>query len=294
MNQDDVFHSYRPLLFTIAYRMLGSVIDAEDWVQEAYVRWHQAVASGESVQSPKAYLCTLVTRLCIDQLRSARARRETYVGVWLPEPLVEPNAPDLSEVAALSESLSMAFLLLLEHLSPMERAVYLLRQVFDYEYAEIATMVGKSEENCRQILRRARQHLSSRRPHYAVPFEQREQLTHEFIRACVGGDMDGLLALLTDDVILHSDGGGRVLAALNPIYGPSRVARGILGLLRKAPPGLMARVAMVNGQPGIVSHLNGVPYAVVALDMVECRICENDLIVNPDKLGHVPRQIPHA
>jgi RNA polymerase sigma-70 factor (ECF subfamily) len=291
MNQDEVFHAYRPLLFSIAYRMLGSVMDAEDCVQEAYVRWHQAVASGESVQSPKAYLCTIVTRLCIDQLRSARAQREAYVGVWLPEPLVEPNAPDLAEMAACSESLSMAFLLLLEHLSPMERAVYLLRQVFDYEYAEIATMVGRSEENCRQIVRRARQHLHARRPRYEVSFEQREQLTHQFIRACVSGDMDGLLALLTDDVVLHSDGGGRVPAALNPIYGPSRVARGILGLLCKVPPGLISRVAMVNGQPGIVNYLNGVPYAVVALEMVEGRIREIDLIVNPDKLHHVPLEL---
>jgi len=252
------------------------------------------VASAESMQSPKAYLCTIVTRLCIDQLRSARAQREAYVGVWLPEPLVELNAPDLAEMAAWSESLSMAFLLLLEHLSPVERAVFLLHQVFDYEYGEIAHIVGKSEENCRQIVRRARQHLHTRRPRSAVPFEQREQLTHQFIRACVSGDMDGLLSLLTDDVILHSDGGGRVPAALNPIYGPSRVARGILGLLRKVPPGLITRVAMVNGQSGIVNSLNGVPYAVVALDMVEGRIREIDLIVNPDKLGHVPRQIPHA
>lgn len=150
MNQDDVFQTYRSLLFSIAYRMLGSVMDAEDCVQEAYVSWHQTVESGESVQSPKAYLCTIVTRLCIDQLRAARAQREAYVGVWLPEPLVEPNARDLAEMAALSESLSMAFLLLLEHLSPVERAVFLLHQVFDYEYAEIATMVRKSEEHCRQ------------------------------------------------------------------------------------------------------------------------------------------------
>jgi RNA polymerase sigma-70 factor, ECF subfamily len=288
MNQDDTFQSYRSLLFSIAYRMLGNVMDAEDCVQEAYVRWHQAVESGESVQSPKTYLCTIVTRLCIDQLRSARAQREAYVGVWLPEPLVEPNAPDLAEMAAFSEALSMAFLLLLEHLSPVERAVSLLHQVFDYEYGEIAKIMGKSEENCRQIARRARQHLHAGRSHYDVPFEQREQLTHQFIRACVSGDIDGLLALLTDDVVLHSDGGGRAPAALNPIYGPSKVARGLLGLLRKAPPGFISRVALVNGQPGLVNYLNGVPFAVVALDSVEGRIREIDIVVNPDKLQHVP------
>jgi RNA polymerase sigma-70 factor (ECF subfamily) len=170
-NQDDVFQAYRSLLFSIAYRMLGRVMDAEDCVQEAYVRWHQAVESSEHVQSPKTYLCTIVTRLCIDQLRSARAQREAYVGVWLPEPLVEPDAPDLAEMAALSESLSMAFLLLLEHLSPVERAVFVLPQVFNYEYGEIAHIVGKSEENCRQIARRAGQHLLARRPHYEGSFE---------------------------------------------------------------------------------------------------------------------------
>jgi RNA polymerase sigma-70 factor, ECF subfamily len=288
MNQDDVFQAYKSMLFSIAYRMLGNVMDAEDCVQEAYLRWHRVVESGESVRSPKTYLCTIVTRLCIDQLRSARAQREAYMGVWLPEPLVEPNAPDLAEMAALSESLSMAFLLLLEHLSPVERAVFLLHQVFDYEYSEIAHIVGKSEENCRQIVRRARQHLHARHPHYDVSFEQREQLTHQFIRTCVSGDMDGLLALLTDDVILHSDGGGKVRAALKPIYGPSKVARGLFGLLRKAPPGFISHVAMVNGQPGLVSYLNGVPLAVVALDIVENRIREIDIVVNPDKLQHVP------
>ncbi len=288
MNQDDTFQSYRPLLFSIAYRMLGNVMDAEDCVQEAYVRWHQAVESGEVVQSPKTYLCTIVTRLCIDQLRSARAQREAYVGVWLPEPLVEPNVPDLAEMAAWSESLSMAFFLLLEYLSPVERAAFLLRQVFDYEYGEIAEIVGKSEENCRQIVRRAQQHLTARRPHYEVSFEQRDQLTHQFIRACASGDMDGLLALLTEDVVLHSDGGGKVPAALNPIYGPSKVARGLFGLLRKAPPGLTLHVARVNGQPGLVNYLDGVPFAVVALAMVEGRIREIDIVVNPDKLHHVP------
>ncbi len=288
MNQDDGFQAYRPLLFSIAYRMLGSAMDAEDGVQEAYLRWHKAIENGEVVQSPKTYLCTIVTRWCIDQLRSARAQRETYVGVWLPEPLVEPDLSDPGETAELAESLSMAFLLLLEHLSPVERAVYLLRQVFDYGYAEIATIVGKSEENCRQIVRRARQHLNTHRTHYDVSVEQREELTHQFIRACASGDMDGLLALLTDEVVLHSDGGGRVPAALNPICEPSKVARGILGVLRKVPPGSISRVVMVNGQPGIVNYLNGVPYAVVALDSGEGRIREIDLIVNPDKLQHVP------
>jgi RNA polymerase sigma-70 factor, ECF subfamily len=288
MNQGNVFQSYRSLLFSIAYRMLGNIMDAEDCVQEAYMRWHQAVESGESVQSPKTYLCTIVTRLCIDQLRSARAQREAYVGVWLPEPLVEPNVPDLAEMAAWSESLSMAFFLLLEHLSPVERAVFLLRQVFDYEYSEIAEIVGKSEENCRQIVRRARQHLHARRPHYEVSFEQQKQLTHQFIRACASGDMDGLLALLTEDVVLHTDEGGKVRAALNPIYGPSKVVRGLLGLLRKAPPGLTLHVARVNGQPGLVNYLDDVPFAVVALDMVEGHIREIDIVVNPDKLHHIP------
>lgn len=288
MNQDETFQEYRPLLFSIAYQMLGSAMDADDCLQEAYVRWHTVLERGEVIQSAKTYLCTIVTRLCIDQVRSARARRETYVGIWLPEPLIASDAGDPAEMAAFSEALSMALFLLLERLSPVERAVFLLRQAFDYEYAEIAQIVGKSEENCRQIVRRARQHLNARHPHHEVSLEQREQLTQQFYRACTSGDMDGLLTLLAEDVVLHSDGGGKVNAARNPIYGADKVTRLLLGIMRKQPTDMVWRMTRVNGRPGFVGYLNSVPFGVVYIEIVESRITEIDLIVNPDKLREVP------
>ncbi len=288
MNQDETFQEYRPLLFSIAYQMLGSAMDADDCLQEAYVRWHNALAQGEVIQSAKTYLCTIVTRLCIDQVRSARARRETYVGVWLPEPLVASDTADPAEMAAFSEALSMALFLLLERLSPVERAVFLLRQAFDYEYSEIAQIVGKGEENCRQIVRRARQHLNARHHHHEVSPEQREQLTRQFYRACISGNMDGLLSLLAEDVVLHADGGGKVNAARNPIYGADKVARGLLGIMGKLPAGLLWRIVLVNGRPGFVAYLNGMPFSVASIEIVENSIKEIDVIINPDKLCTVP------
>jgi RNA polymerase sigma-70 factor (ECF subfamily) len=291
-DEESLFQAHRPLLFSIAYRMLGSAMDAEDCVQEAFLRWHQVYGSGEAVQSPRSYLCTIVTRLCIDLLRSAQVQREAYVGVWLPEPLVtDCEAPSLSDAETSveqSEALSLAFLRLLEDVSPLERAVFLLRQVFDFEYDEIAKIVQKSAENCRQIMRRARQHLVKHDHRYHVPPQRREQLTYQFIQACTNGDMQGLLALLADDVVMYSDGGGKVHAALNPIYGADKVARGLLGILRKLPPTATSRLVLVNGHLGIVSYLNGVPLAVVSLAVADDQIQEIDLVVNPDKLGRVP------
>src|SRR5579863_5285028 len=286
MNEESVFQAHRYLLFSIAYRMLGSVMDAEDCVQETFLRWHRACeqSEAEAIQSPRSYLCTTVTRLCIDVLRSARVKRETYVGVWLPEPLItaypsgSPDTTDPEASVERSESLSLAFLRLLEFLSPLERAVFLLRQVFDFEYDEIAKIVQKSAENCRQIMRRARQHLAERHHHYNVSSQRREQLTFQFIQACTEGNMQGLLALLADDVVMHSDGGGKVRAALYPIYGPDKVARGWLGIFRKAPTNITSSLALVNGQPGIVSYLDGIPYAVVTLWIVKDHIQELDVI----------------
>lgn len=288
MNQDETFQAYRPLLFSIAYQMLGSAMDADDCLQEAYVRWHTALKRGEVIQSARTYLCTIVTHLCIDQVRSARAQRETYVGIWLPEPLVASDTNDPAEMATFSEALSMALFLLLERLSPVERAVFLLRQAFDYDYGEIAQIVGKSEENCRQIVRRARQHLNGRHFHHKVSIEQREQLTRHFYRACTSGDMEGLLSLLAEDVTMNSDGGGKVNAALNPIYGAEKVARGLLGTMRKLPPELIWHMMLVNGQLGFVAYLNTTPITVVYIEIGEGRIQEIDIIVNPDKLGHIP------
>lgn len=289
MSTTEVFAEYRPLLFSLAYRMMGSVADAEDVVQEAFLRWHRATEGHDetAVRSPRSYLCTVVTRLCIDQLKSARAKREVYVGPWLPEPLVQPEAGNPSERLELEDSLSIAFLVLLESLSPEERAVFLLRQVFDYEYAEIARIVNKSEANCRQMVHRAQQHLAARRPRFDATPEQREQLTHTFMQTCANGDMEGLLALLTQDIVLYSDGGGKAQAAVKPVYGADKVARFIFGVLSKAPQGFTAEVAVVNGQPGIVCYVNREPYTVLSLDTADGLIQGIYIVVNPDKLQHI-------
>jgi RNA polymerase sigma-70 factor (ECF subfamily) len=294
MYEEDVFQAYRYLLFSIAYRMLGSIMEAEDCVQETFLRWHEACENGEAeaIRSTRSYLCTVLTRLCIDVLRSARVQREAYVGVWLPEPLVtayQPSAPPEPEASVeQEESLSLAFLRLLEYLSPLERAVFLLRQVFDFEYDEIAHIVQKSPQNCRQIMRRARHNLAEHHHHYHVEPSQRELLTYQFIQACTTGDLQGLMHILTDDVVMHSDGGGKVRAALNPIYGAAKVARGLLGLMRKLPPGVSSHLALVNGQLGILTYLDSAPYAVLAFSLVNDRIQEIELIVNPDKLRGIP------
>ena len=284
---------HRPLLFSMAYRTLGSVMETEDAVQEAYLRWRRA--SGEEVRSEKAYLSAVVKRLCIDRLRSARARREEYVGPWLPEPLPNERAPDVAETVALEDSLSMDFLVLLESLTPVERAVFLLREVFGYEYAEIAGIVGKSEANCRQISRRARASVAARRPRFERSPEQGERLMKEFLKACAAGDMDGLLAVLSDDVTLWSDGGGKTRVARNPVYGAANVARFLLGTLRKAPPGLAVRRAWINGSPGLVGYFgDGRPQSATTFGFAGGRISEIRLVVNPEKLEGVRPLPPEA
>lgn len=280
------FEEYRPLLFSIAYRMLGRVMDAEDMVQEAFLRWQRV--SLDEVQSSKSYLAAVVTRLCIDHLRSARVQREEYVGPWLPEPLLAEKALDTADPVALSDSLSMAFLVLLESLNPVERAVFLLREVFGYDYVEISRIVGKSQVNCRQIARRARQHIEARRPRFDPSPEKKEQLTLQFMQTCVSGDMSGLVELLADEVTLWSDGGGEVPAALRAIHGPTEVAHFLLGILRNAPPNFVPRLAWVNGQPGIIGYADRDPLAVLTLDITDGRIQVIRIVVNPDKLKHVP------
>jgi RNA polymerase sigma-70 factor (ECF subfamily) len=290
MQQEDIFQAYKPLLFSIAYHMLGSVMDAEDCVQEAFVRWYQASNNGETeaVRSPKAYLSTMVTRLSIDHLRQAAVRREQYVGVWLPEPLISTEESSVTGMAELSEALSVALLHLLEQLSPLERAVFLLRQVFDYDYGAIATMVQKSQDNCRQIVRRARQHLGARHARYSASREQQEAILHQFLRACLEGDMDGLLGLLANDIVAYADSGGKVPATRHPICGAESVARYLLGLVRKAPEDLRLRVAPINGQPGMIVYRHGVPAMILTLEILDGQIGEIDVIANPDKLQGVP------
>jgi RNA polymerase sigma-70 factor (ECF subfamily) len=283
------FTAVRPQLFSIAYRMLGSVVDAEDLVQDAYVRWQEA--SDVDVRSPRAYLTTIVTRLAINQLRSARVQRETYVGAWLPEPLVTDPALDPSGAVELAESLSMAVMVLLERLSPIERAVFLLHEVFDFDYAEIAKIVDKTEANCRQILTRARKRIGAPRPRFEAAPAQADRLLHRFTQAAQAGDIDGLLAVLAEDITLWADGGGKVRgAALKPIRGATSVARFVLGVMERfVPEDSKLQPAQINGQPGFIAYVSGHPLAALVLDIQDERIRTIYAIGNPDKLHGLSR-----
>lgn len=282
------FDQYRSLLFSVAYRMLGSVADAEDMLQETFIRWQQA--PDDDIRSPRAFLVTIISRLCINHLQSARVQREEYVGQWLPEPIVTDPRSDPLGIIGVDESLSIAFLVLLERLTPVERAVFLLREVFEYEYSEIASVLGQSETNCRQILRRARQHVSKMRPRFTASSQKQNDLLDRFLQATSSGDMDGLLALLSSDVVLHSDGGGKAIAVPNLIHGADKVARGILRSLTKlVPRDLVRRVAQINGAPGVVSYLNGKPFSVLTLDGNEGLVRAIYIVTNPEKLAHLPK-----
>lgn len=277
------YEELRPYLFSIAYRMMGSVSEAEDIVQEAFLRWQRAP---KDVSSPRAFLSKVVTRLCLDELGSARARRETYVGPWLPEPLVGEVA-DVSEGAERAESLSIAFLVVLESLSPLERAVFLLRDVFDYDYAEIAEFVDRSEDACRQIAHRAKQHLAARRPRFVATREERDEITSRFLQACAMGDLDSLRRLLSHDITLWSDGGGKVRAARRPIDGPDKVARFVLGILKKAPAGATTQIVPVNGQAGVLVYDDDGLASLLTLDVGEGAVQGIHIIANPDKLQSI-------
>jgi RNA polymerase sigma-70 factor, ECF subfamily len=277
-----IFQQQRGLLFGIAYRMLGSATDAEDILQEAFLRWLQD--PGAPAQSPRAYLTTIVVRLCIDQARSARAQREVYTGPWLPEPLPTGAPAEPADTVILAESLSFAFLVMLERLSPLERAVFLLREVFQYEYSEIAAIVGKSEANCRQILHRAQERLGRRRPRFDVSREQHAAITREFLRASLAGDMQGLLSLLSADIVFTGDGGGKAATALKPVQGPDNVARGSLGSMRRLPAGIEARVEDLNGRPAIVGYLDGRAWGALILDIGAEGVRHVYNVMNPDKL----------
>ena len=281
------FDQYRGLLFSIAYRMLGSVADAEDILQEAFIRWQQS--QQEEIRSPRAFLVTIASRLCVNHLQSARVQREQYVGQWLPEPIVTGSEGDPLGIIRIDESLSMAFLVLLERLTPVERAVFLLREVFEYEYSEIASVLGQTEANCRQILRRARQHVGAMRPRFRTPPQKRDALMESFLAAINTGAMDGLMILLTEDVVLHSDGGGKGVAVPNLVRGIDKVARGILGSLdRLVPKNLVWTLTGINGQPGLINYLDGVPHSVLTIDIKGDRIQAIYVITNPEKLSRLP------
>jgi RNA polymerase sigma-70 factor, ECF subfamily len=276
----------RPYLFAIAYQMLGSVAEAEDVVQEAFLRYHESDVEAES---PKAYLATVTTRLAIDQLRSARARREVYAGEWLPEPLVGDEAVRHAETA---DTLSLAFLHLLEKLSPVERAVFLLREVFDYPYDEISQIVGKSADNCRQILVRARRHVREGKRRFDVSREERDEVARRFIAAWEEGDTDALIELLAADATVYGDGGGKAPSVPVPLVGAERVATALIGWGRQARErDIVRRPALVNGEPGLVFYRpDGRALWVAALDIADGVVVAVRSVLNPDKLAHVPNR----
>src|SRR5215471_3558884 len=288
MTTAEIYQRLRPLMFSIAYRMLGSVSEAEDIVQEAFLRYHATQPRAE-VDSPKAYLSAATTRLCIDHLRSARARREAYVGEWLPEPLLTDDATDPPSRAEQTDSLSMAFLLVLERLSPVERAVFLLHDVFSYGYEEIARIVGKSEDNCRQLALRARRHVTEHKPRFEASRSKREELAARFFSAVGGGDMDGLVSMLAADAVVYGDSGGTSPSWPRPIAGRDRVVRlmaGVSGQIRQL--GITARPVEINGQPGAMFlDPAGRLTNVFVLDIADGQVQTVRSVINPAKLRHL-------
>ena len=283
------FETYRPYLFSIAYRMLGSAMDGEDMVQETYLR--SRAARPETIHSLKAYLTTILIRLCMDQLQLARRKREVYVGPWLPEPIITATASesaDPQERVDTEESISLAFLVLLEQLQPIERAVFLLREVFEYEYAEIAIMLGKSEAACRRSFSRAKQHLREHRPRFPASPQTHRQLLSGYFQAVQGGEMTTLTNLLSEGVTLWADAGGKIKqAALRPIRGRDAVARFSLGTKRFWPENSRVELEEVNGQAALIIRAGGQVFSVLTIDVEQGRIQAIRIIANPEKLTRI-------
>lgn len=279
----------RPLLFSIAYRMVSSVSEAEDLVQESFLRLHRALERGEEIRSPKAYLSAVITRLAIDHLRSARVRREQYVGTWLPEPLMTEGTDDAAAAAELGDTLSMAFLLLLETLSPVERAAFVLHDVFGYGYDEVADIVGKSNDNARQLTARARKHIDERRPRFEASREKRDELANAFLAATLDGDVKRLESMLATDAAAWGDGGGKADAILAPIHGRTQVARFLAAIGRIAVRDeVTVRATEVNGQPALIGRdAGGQVLAVLTLETSGGTVHAVRGVVNPDKLAHL-------
>jgi RNA polymerase sigma-70 factor (ECF subfamily) len=287
-DREQLLDELRPTSFAIAYRMLGSVSEAEDVVQEALLRVHRTLDAGEQIASPRAFVATVTTRLAINELRSARARRETYVGEWLPEPILTDGADDPARQAELADSLSVAMLVLLESLSPEQRAVLLLHDVFDYPYPEIAGIVGKSEANVRQLATRARRHVDDGRPRFRTTREERDELAGRFFAATRQGDLAGLEALLAADVELTGDGGGKVPALTTPLRGRTRVARMLAESVITRLPGVSVRLVEVNGGPGaLFLDAQERLISVMSLEVAGGQITSIKSVVNPDKLAHL-------
>ncbi len=280
------FEQYRPLLFSIAYRMLGSAMEAEDIVQEAYLRYQSA----QDVQTPKAYLTTIVTRLCLNQLQSARVQREQYLGTWLPEPILTGDTVDASTPSARmdrQEAISMAFLVLLEALTPPERAVLLLHEVFDYSYHEIAAILEREEADCRQLYSRAKKHLADRRPRFPSSPEQHGKMLERFRHAIEEGTVEELTTMLAHDSVLWADGKGRIGANTRPIYGQTAIALFLHSSLRFLPPHASTQVEEVNGEPALIIRSAGEPFVVIFVEVTDGQIQAIRAIGNPDKLKHI-------
>ena len=286
-----LYEQYRHLLFSIAYRMLGSAMEAEDMVQEAFVRYENI--RDKDIQSPKAYLTTIVTRLCLDQLKSAKTQREQYIGTWLPEPIFTEQAasPEPDE----TETLSMAFMVLLENLSPVERAVFLLREVFDYDYAAIAKIVNKNEANCRRYFHLAKQYLVERRPRFEPSSAEQTKLVHQFMQAVAEGDIDGLTHVLSQDIVMYADGGGKAPVARIPQRGPEAVIRLLLGVFRWLTPDTRVQLHYVNGSLSLVVWQADVLVFVMNFTIVDNRIVTIRNVINPDKLTFMAQSpTPHV
>ena len=287
MTDEEVFEANRELLFAVAYRMLGTVADAEDTVQDAWLRWSAAPRS--DVAEPRAYLARTVTNIALNRLRSARARREAYVGSWLPEPVLTTAGPDTADRVELAESVSLAMMVVLESLTPEERAVFVLHEVFGFSHGEIATAIGRSDASVRQLMHRAREHVQARRPRFDVDAGQRRVVTERFLAAAAGGDIDQLMMVLAPDVTLISDGGGKAKAPLHPIVGAAKVARFLAAISARPYMGIEIsdmtfELAEINGGPGTLITVGGKPITAVTTVAAGGRITEIELVANPDKL----------
>jgi RNA polymerase sigma-70 factor (TIGR02957 family) len=284
----ETFEAHRDLMFAVAYRMLGTVADAEDAVQDAWLRWSAAPRRG--VTQPRAYLTKIITNTSLNRLRSVRARREAYLGPWLPEPLLTKENPDYAERAVVAESVSLAMLVVLESLTPEERAVFVLREVFGLSHAEIGAALDRTDASVRQLAHRAREHVQARRPRFAVDRGQQREVTRRFLDAADGGDIDQLMAVLAPEVTLTSDGGGQARAARRPVTGAAKVARLLTGLTRKASlevPGRRFELTQINGGPGLLITVGGRAFAAMTWEISGGQVTAIHLITNPDKLAAI-------
>ncbi|MBD1382922.1 RNA polymerase sigma-70 factor [Metabacillus arenae] len=287
METEELYHEYKPLLFSLAYRMLGSVMDAEDIVHDAFLSFNH-LENKETIKNPKAFLCKIVTNRTIDKLRSAAHKRNEYVGTWLPEPLVEEkNDPSHSYI--MKESISMAYLLLLQQLSEIERAVFILREVFQYEYDEIADIVDKKSTNCRQIFHRAKKSMGEEPKTSKTELAKMTIKVEQFIKALQRADISQMLETLRGDAVFKSDGGGKVKTAINPIYTAERIVQLFISVIKKLPEGASFKYKVVNDRPGIVVNINELAAYVVSFEFIDDKISTIFMMANPDKLVHINR-----